>query len=627
MITDHTATLARTARACRFRTSTRQFPLYGGRVTGLPLACQAQSTTPVAFRSVSTTREPPPTPYVPNRVVGRIMEYQSTHHTQFPPDVEPAASQCLELAQAKRRDRDATWTAYLALRGAGHHIYLTDSNYTILLLHFLPGLARQLRMVGLNPLHMMPRYQLYAGEYSEEMDREAWLPVRILQKTAQTGVQTTRVRQLVEDWLARDSQRAARSPPIATTPLTLTYYRTMGLALCMLRMHREMRDLVARLRAQPGLIPGLGVLGPLLTVYCHEGDFEGANWTMGVIRRTEPFPNTLALVAVIRLFARAGRLDEARAYFDQLRRLRFVSSTEPYTDLISAYGIAGNMAEIARIYGTMRHTFATLTSADFSVVVTAYVTAGSVDEALRTLANMFRRKLRPQIRTLDGLVQACAREGQLETLGAIKDLYMQSQGKPSIVVRTAIARGFARAGQFATADGLLTHIDHQTVARRPAVVNALLRTYYALNRRTDALGLIRTVLENQDYLEPSTIQLVQELSVQYNSPDLIKVLVAAVEADPTRVDDELRERILTFQRFAASNFVAMAASTRTTAGRSTPPPRSSLAASAQAKDGGSVSGRPMDYEEVVGRTAPQVMGHRTASKSRRPPDRTSAMRF
>ena len=122
-----------------------------------------------------------------------------------------------------------------------------------------------------------------------------------------------------------------------------------------------------------------------------------------------------AHTSLISMYARNGRLEDARKVFDTSSQRDVVSCTA----LITGYASRGDVRSARKVFDG-------ITERDvvsWNAMITGYVENGGYEEALELFKEMMRTNVRPDEGTLVSVLSACAQSGSIELGRVVKYIH------------------------------------------------------------------------------------------------------------------------------------------------------------------------------------------------------------
>ncbi|KAJ1976370.1 hypothetical protein H4R35_002731 [Dimargaris xerosporica] len=429
------------------------------------------------------------------------------------------------LSKVRAKNRAASWSVYQQLRAQGLLVHLTNSDFNILLVHYLPSLARQLRMSQVQPIPALPTTRRYPN-YDERQDQDSWLPVKVRPSDKNSAILVERVQTVAQDWLSREDRLPAATD---THRLRLVDYRVLILALCQLSLHTEARQVLLAMQRR-GFRPKLGVLTPLMAVYRHHRMVSEAQWVLDQVRRQEPFPNTYMLTTMLQLHCQANQLHRAREVYDEIQRMRFAASSASYLLLMQAYASAGDTINVLQVYNDLQASLApSLTSNDCNVLVQILAGVGGITECLQLLCSnrptSQGRPMWPKTATLLAFFRACQRTQRIESGLKVAQLLQERNARVPPVLAFELASLYAANGSHAEATQYLARATQRTGAVAPGMLVAAAEMLLELGKLQQAQALVTRLIEQPKPATVATLcSLVQGLLRHHKALDAIPAL-------------------------------------------------------------------------------------------------------
>ncbi|KAJ1979974.1 hypothetical protein H4R34_002620 [Dimargaris verticillata] len=418
----------------------------------------------------------------------------------YPSDMTTTAHDLLSKVRAKYRA--ASWSVYQRLRAQGLHVHLTNPDFTILLIHYLPSLARQLRMSQVQPIPHLPTTRQYTN-YVESQDQESWLPVKIRASDKSSAILVERVQTVAQDWLTREDQVPAATD---THRLRLVDYRVLILALCQLSLHTEARQVLLTMQRR-GFMPKLGVLSPLMAVYHHHRMLPEAQWVLDQVRRQEPFPSTYMLTTMLELHCQANQPQPARALYDEIRRMKFAIPPAPYVHLMKAYARARDTANVIQVYNDLHANLApSLSINDRNALVRLLAGVDRITECLQLLcpsrSTPLNRLMWPKTATLLAFFHACQRSQQFGPGLKVAQLLQKQNVRVPPSLAFGLATFYAANGSHAEATRHLAKVTQHPSLVAPENLVAAFEMLLSMGELEQAQTLAARLIEQP---KPTTV--------------------------------------------------------------------------------------------------------------------------
>ncbi|KAJ1959736.1 hypothetical protein IWQ62_004496, partial [Dispira parvispora] len=317
-----------------------------------------------------------------------------------PPKAQPSLARLQQLVE--RKQRSSSWETYLDLRENGHHLYLGNDDYLLLLIHYIPSMARQLRTCGIHRLRQHRVVHHYPN-YREHVDQEEWLPVWLRPREHCPMSMVTRVRKLAEDWLARETtwQSSPTQGEVIHEALKMQAedYRILILALCQLRCY-DLAEKVLEAMQQRAVPPTLDHYSPILTVYTDLGLKLKVVALLDALQHHGLQPNYYQLRTVVSFFAHEGSLDLAEKYYTMMAREGMLDSADEYLGILIQAAQAGLAPLVYRVYADLQAAEYPLHSHHYNALANGFTSISDLARAEEMIRHTLQPGSRPSFQAL-----------------------------------------------------------------------------------------------------------------------------------------------------------------------------------------------------------------------------------
>ncbi|KAJ1657347.1 hypothetical protein IWQ61_003236 [Dispira simplex] len=317
-----------------------------------------------------------------------------------PRNAQHSLAQLQQLVERKQRSH--SWETYLDLRESGHHLYLGNDDYVLLLIHYIPSMARQLRTCGIHRLRQHRVVQYYPN-YRERDDQEEWLPVWLRPREHCPMNMMTRVRKLAEDWLARETtwQTAPTQGEVIHQALKMQTedYRIMILALCQLRCY-DLAEQVLETMQQRTVSPTLDHYSPFLAVYTDLGLEHKVVALMDTLERQGLQPDYYQLRTMVSFFAHKGSLDLAEQYYAVMVRERMLDSANEYLGVLIQVAQTGLAPLVYRVYTDLQAAEYSLYPHHYNALANGFALISDLARAEEMIRRTLQSGSRPSFQAL-----------------------------------------------------------------------------------------------------------------------------------------------------------------------------------------------------------------------------------
>ncbi|WZZ56812.1 hypothetical protein YC2023_056919 [Brassica napus] len=192
-----------------------------------------------------------------------------------------------------------------------------------------------------------------------------------------------------------------------------------------------------------------------------------------------------AHTSLISMYARNGRLEDARKVFDTSSQRDVVSCTA----LITGYASRGDVRSARKVFDG-------ITERDvvsWNAMITGYVENCGYEEALELFKEMMRTNVRPDEGTLVSVLSACAQSGSIELGREIHTLVDDHHGfGSSLKIVNAFIGLYSKCGDVEIASGLFEGLSCKDVVSW----NTLIGGYTHMNLYKEALLLFQEMLRS-----------------------------------------------------------------------------------------------------------------------------------
>ncbi|CAN7097881.1 unnamed protein product [Brassica rapa subsp. narinosa] len=189
--------------------------------------------------------------------------------------------------------------------------------------------------------------------------------------------------------------------------------------------------------------------------------------------------------SLISMYARNGRLEDARKVFDTSSQRDVVSCTA----LITGYASRGDVRSARKVFDEMPERDVV----SWNAMITGYVENGGYEEALELFKEMMRTNVRPDEGTLVTVLSACAQSGSIELGREIHTMVDDHHGfGSSLKIVNGLIGLYSKCGDVEIASGLFEGLSCKDVVSW----NTLIGGYTHMNLYKEALLLFQEMLRS-----------------------------------------------------------------------------------------------------------------------------------
>ncbi|KAK1323601.1 Pentatricopeptide repeat-containing protein [Acorus calamus] len=217
----------------------------------------------------------------------------------------------------------------------------------------------------------------------------------------------------------------------------------------------------------------------LITCYKQNGPADGALRSFAAM--IEARDDLVLGNALVDMYAKCGKLVEARRVFDRM----------PFRDVVSTTSLIGGYARFASL-DAARSVFARMTErsvVSWNALISGYTRAGQDEEALRLFRKLKRDAVRPSNHTFSNVFNACANLANL-FFGRLVHVHVVKHGCMDVFVANSVVDMYMKCGS--VTDGALAF---EWMIKRDVVSwNAVIVGHAQNGRAEEALRLFETML-------------------------------------------------------------------------------------------------------------------------------------